>query len=220
MEILGRGVYSLPEAARLTRLKTQRVREWFRGRRQLLSRKPVFRGDYQSISGDNAISFLDLVDLFVVGQLRDHGVPLQSLRKVHAQLKKDLKTPHPFCRKEVLSDGKKVFTLGLDEQNKAEMIEVLTHQRVFAEILLPFLKRIDYDATTRLARRWCIADMVVIDPAICLGKPIIGEVGIATSILAAAYHANKNDAEVVADWYNIHSKHVIAAVDFERSLAA
>ena len=71
-----------------------------------------------------------------------------------------------------------------------------------------------------MARRWCIADGVVIDPAICLGKPIIGEVGIATSILAAAYHANKNDAEVVADWYNIHSKHVIAAVDFERTLAA
>jgi uncharacterized protein (DUF433 family) len=220
MEILGHGVYSLPEAARLTRLKGRRVREWFRGRKQVLSRKPILHGDYQPISGDNAISFLDLIDLFVVGQLRNHGVPLQSLRKVHAQLKKELKTPHPFCRMEVLSDGKRVFMLGLDEQNKAEMTEVLTHQRVFADILLPFLKRINYDTATRLARRWCIADMVVIDPAICLGKPIIGEVGIATSILAGAYHANKNDAEVVADWYNIHSKHVIAAVDFERSLVA
>jgi len=62
--------------------------------------------------------------------------------------------------------------------------------------------------------------MVVIDPAICLGKPIVGPVGIATSILASAYQANNQDAEAVAEWYKIHASHVIAAVDFERSLAA
>jgi uncharacterized protein (DUF433 family) len=220
MNAIGHGIYTLPEAARLTHLKSPRVREWFRGRSQVQSGSAVFRSDYNSVAGDNAISFFDLIDLFVVGQLRNHGVPLQTLRKVHVQLKKDLKTPHPFCRKEVLSDGKNVFTLGLDEQNKAEMVEVLTHQRVFVEILLPFLKRIDYDEVTQLARRWKIADQVVVDPAICLGKPIVSEVGIATAVLAAAFHANRRDAEVVADWYNIHSKHVLAAVEFERSLVA
>ena len=121
---------------------------------------------------------------------------------------------------EVLTDGRAVFTLGLDEQNKAEMIEVLTRQRVFIDILLPFLKRIDYDDATNLARRWCIANMVVIDPQINLGKPIIEDFGIATAILAASYEANDRNAELVADWYRVHSKHVIAAVEFERSLAA
>ncbi len=220
MGILGHGVYSLPEAARLTHLNRRRVREWFHGRPQEQARKPVFRSDYQSVGGDRAISFLDLIELKVAGQLRDRGVSLQSLRKVHKQLQTDLKARHPFCRKEVLTDGKRVFTLGLDDEYMAEMVEVLSHQRVFADILLPFLKRIDYDEATRLARRWCIDEMVVIDPAICLGKPIIGEVGIATSILADAYVANNNDAELVADWFKIHSKHVIAAADFERSLAA
>jgi uncharacterized protein (DUF433 family) len=220
MDILGHGVYSLPEAARLTGLKRNRVREWFFGRPSDRARTPVFRSDYRPVAGDNAISFYDLIELFVAGQLRDHGVSLPSLRKVHKQMQKDLEVRHPFCRREVLTDGKSGFTLGLDEQNKAEMIEVLTHQRVFVDILLPFLKRIDYDEATGLACRWCIADQVVLDPAICLGKPIIGEVGITTAILAAAYHANGNNAELVADWYKIHSKHVIAAVDFERLLAA
>src|SRR4051812_7524838 len=76
--------------------------------------------------------------------------------------------------------------LGLDEQGRQEVIEVLAKQRVFPEIFLPFLKRIDYDEVTEMARRWCIADLVVIDPAISLGKPIIEEVGIATAVLAAA----------------------------------
>jgi uncharacterized protein (DUF433 family) len=217
---IGNGVYSLPEAARLTGLRPQRVREWFLGRPSEEMRKPVFRSDYQSVLGDHAVSFHDLIELFVGGQLRDHGVSLQSLRKVHQQMQNHLGVRHPFCRREVLSDGKKVFMIGLDDRGREEMVEVLTKQRVFADILLPFLKKISYDAATQLARKWLIADMVVIDPAICLGKPIVEPVGIATSILASAYHANGMNADVVAEWYRIHSSHVLAAVEFERSLAA
>ncbi len=115
------------------------------------------------------ICFLDLVELFVAGQLRDHGVSLQALRKVPTKLQKDLVTQHPFSREEILSDGKKVFVLGLDDKGKEEMVEVLTRQKVFVEILLPFLNKINYDSATRLARKWCIADRVALDPAICLG---------------------------------------------------
>jgi hypothetical protein len=58
--ILGHGIYSLPEAARLTRLRSSRVREWFTGRSGL-ARKAVFESDYDSVGGDRAISFLDLI---------------------------------------------------------------------------------------------------------------------------------------------------------------
>ena len=204
----------MPEAARLTGLGPQRVREWFHGRSKEHALKPVFQSDYQSVGGDRAISFHDLIELFVAGQLRDRGVSLQSLRKVYKRLQEDLGTRHPFCRREVLTNHGKVFTLGLDKQGRREMIEVLTRQRVFPDILLPFLKRIDYDEATELAKRWCIANLVVIDPSICLGKPIIEGVGITTAILAASYEANDQDAELVADWYKVHAKHVIAAVEF------
>jgi uncharacterized protein (DUF433 family) len=218
--ILGHGVYGLAEAARLTRLPVSKVREWFTGRSTDHGLLPVFSSDYESVGVDRAISFLDLIELFIAGRLREQGVSLQSLRKVRAQLQRDLATPHPFCRREVLSDGKKVFVLGLDRDGQEEMIEVLTRQRVFAEILLPFLKRIDYDAITQLASKWSIADRIVIDPALCLGKPIVEEVGIRTRILASAFEANGNDSEHVADWYGVLAVHVLAAVEFESSLAA
>lgn len=218
--MLGRGVYSLSEAARLTGLKPPRVREWFSGRPSDRDPKPVFRSDYRSVEGDRAISFHDLIELFIAGQLRDHGVSLQHLRRVHEQLRRDLKTRHPFCRREILTRHGQVFTRGLDEQGCQEVIEVMTRQRVIPEILLPFLKRIDYDEATEMARRWSIADMVVLDPAISLGKPTVEGVGIATAILSAAYHANGQDVDLVADWFNVHSRHVMAAVEFEKSLAA
>ncbi len=220
MDILGHGVYTLPEAARLTRLRPSRVREWFAGSAKVRGVAPVFRGDYPVVDGDQAISFHDLIELFVAGQLRDRGVSLRNLRKVHENLRNDLGTAHPFCRREILTRDGQVFTLGLDEPGRGEMIDVLRRQRVFPDILLPFLHRIDYDRATEMARRWCIADRVVIDPGICLGKPIIEGIGIATAVLAASYEANGRDAELVADWFRVHPTHVLAAVDFERTLAA
>ncbi|HEV3255670.1 MAG TPA: DUF433 domain-containing protein [Gemmataceae bacterium] len=218
--ILGHGVYTFPEAAKLTKLKRARVWEWFRGRSSVSSRKPIFFGDYEPVGGDYAISFHDLIDLFVAGQLRDHGVSLQTLRRVYERMRIELKTTHPFCRKELLSDGRIVFMRGLDHEGQEELAEVLTRQRVFPQILLPFLQKIDYDKATILARRWHIADLVVVDPAMCFGKPVVEPAGITTAVLADAYHANEEDAELVGDWYNIHPDYVLAAVTFEGSMAA
>jgi uncharacterized protein (DUF433 family) len=218
--MLGHGVYTCYEAAKLTGLKQSRVREWFRSRPSASARKPVFLGDYEPVNGDYALSFHDLIDLFVAGQLREHGVSLQLLRKVYKRMQNDLKTNHPFCRKELLSDGKVVFMRQLDSEGQEELTEVLTRQRVFPQILSPFLHKIDYDKATLLAKRWKISRLVVLDPAICFGKPVVEPAGIPTAILAAAYFANGKDAEAVGDWYNVAPDYVLAAVEFERNMAA
>lgn len=218
--LLGGGVYSFPEAARLTGLKQHRVREWFRGRPSGPGRKRVLSADYEPIDGEFAISFHDLIDLFVAGQLREHGVSLQLVRRVYAQMSSDLGTRHPFCRKELLTNGKAVFMKGLDAEGEEELVEVLTKQKVFPAVLEPFLQRIDYDKATILAKRWRISGEIVIDPAICLGKPTVGSTGVPSSVLAAAYYANSRDADLVGDWYDVRPADVLAAVEFERRLAA
>lgn len=218
--VLGRGIYSLADAAALTDLKRSRIREWFRIRTQKPYRKPLFVSDYDPIDGEFAISFLDLVDVFVVGTLRDHGVTMRTLRRVYERLRRDWKVDHPFCREEIRTDGKDVFLRSTDKEGREELTEVLTRQRVFPEIIAPFLKRIDYDRVALIALRWHIATGVVVDPAICFGKPVAEGAGIPTRILAAAYQANGQDAGLVARWYNIRPEHVLAAARFEGDLAA
>ena len=71
-----------------------------------------------------------------------------------------------------------------------------------------------------LRDRWCVTNDVVIDPELCLGKPTVREIGMATAVLAAAFTANEEDAEIVADWYGISPSHVLAAVDFKARLVA
>ena len=74
--IIGSGVYNFADAASLTGLRTGRVREWFRTKRT----KPVFTGDYGDETQQRIISFLDLIEVFVAGQLRERPVLLLPCR--------------------------------------------------------------------------------------------------------------------------------------------
>jgi uncharacterized protein (DUF433 family) len=56
---------------------------------------------------------------------------------------------------------------------------------------------------------------IVIDPARALGKPIVRASAMPTAVLAAAWGANGEDAERVADWYGVSPADVEAAVRFE-----
>jgi uncharacterized protein (DUF433 family) len=220
MEVIGRGVYSIAEAARLTKLRTRRAREWFRGRNSPSKIfRPVFNSDYPVIHEEYAISFLDLIELKIGGSLREMGISLPYLRKAYNQLKKDY-GDHPFCIRNIYIGGKQIFTRGLTEEEGSSVIEVLTRQSYFETIILPFLKRVEYDNETNRAIKWNIADMVVIDPGLRFGKPVVKETGIATSVLSKSFYANAEDADFVARWYKIEARHVMAAVNFENDLAA
>lgn len=216
VSIIGHGAYTFSDAAKFTRLRTTRVREWFRSNK----RTPVFESDYDDQTQQQIISFMDLVEVFVAGQLRENGISLQTIRKVHAALKAQWKVKHPFSREELCTSGKKVFYVGLDEAGRDEVREVLSKQRVFPEIIHPFLKHLDYDSAHSMALRWRIARGVEIDPAICFGQPIVSHAKIPTHILSTAYVANGEQVDVVADWYGVSTEDVQAAIDFENTLAA
>ena len=216
----GKGIYSFREAARLTGLKPRRVREWFVGRNSEPDRRPVFRSEFEPIGAVQVISFLDLVEVFVAGHLRDNGVSLPTLRKVHKRLGTDFHTDHPFARKELLTDGREVFVRGVDQAGEEEIYHALTKQKAFPKLILPFLKRIDYDRVSALAKRWHIDDGIVVDPGKCFGKPILESSCIPTYLVAAEYEANGRDAERVAGWYGLSPNEVLAAVRFEGGPAA
>jgi uncharacterized protein (DUF433 family) len=216
---LTHGIYTFTDAAKLTGLRTQRIREWFIGRSSEPNRKPVFHSSYEPIERVNAISFHDLIDVYVAGHLRNAGVSLSTVRKVHVRLAADWQTKNPFARNELLTDGKDVFVRGLDAACETEIYEALTKQKAFPQ-LLSFFQRIDYDRVSLLAARWQIASGVVVDPGLSFGKPVLECRSIPTYLIAAEYRANDRDAEKVAGWYSISAEEVLSAVQFETSLAA
>jgi uncharacterized protein (DUF433 family) len=220
MNVLGNGIYDINEAARLTGLKRTRVRSWFRGRVSDPTPRPVFQSDYAGTGGENAISFLDLVEVIIAGQLRGHGVSLQYNRRAHTKLKISWQTRHPFSKQQIRTNGKEIFASWPDDPEWQHVYEVVTSNRVFESIILPTLHKIDYDPQSFLATKWHLSDSVVLNPRICFGKPIVEAVGITTHVLASSYVANAYNAKAVADWFSIKEEHVIAAVEFEGRYAA
>lgn len=215
MTILGKGIYSASEAARLSGVPVQRIYSWFSYKNR--SEQPIINGDYYGVSEHRCLSFLDLIDTLIVGKLRDKGVSLQHLRKIHAVLIDELNTPHPFCKRELLTDGRKVF-LGLSNERDGNLREILTGQHAFPKILKPLLQCVEYDLDSLFARRWNIEKGVIVDPNIQYGKPVVASDGIPTAVLASAYYANCKNVRDVAEWYAISQKSVQIAVKFEHRI--
>jgi len=214
--MIGKGVYTLAEVSRLTELHPSTVRAWFKYRSDSVGYGPIFQSDYQSVGGDYAVSFLDLIDVLIAGQFRGrHKVPMRIVRRAHELLQEELDTKHPFCHSDLYTDGKRIFLLAADKLNEDKLSDVISHQQFFLHIKEK-LGHIDYHEITKLASRWRIANGIVVDPSISMGKPTIENTGITTYVIANQYYANMKNSGLVADLYEVSENDVANAIKFEQ----
>jgi len=214
--MIGQGIYTLAEVSRLTEVHPSTVRSWFKGRSDGTGLASIFHSDYQPVESDFAVSFLDLIDVLVASQFRiRHNVPMKIVRQAHNLLQGELKTTHPFCHCDLYTDGRRIFRFAADRLGEEILSEVVSHQQFFLHIKAK-LEHIDYSEVTKLAYRWRIANGVVVDPSISLGKPTIENTGVTTYVIANQYLANNESAALVADLYEVTEKDVINAIKFEQ----
>lgn len=218
MTMLGKGMYALPEAARLLRTPSVTLRHWFSGTGA--DRGHILRSDYHRTEGRYVLSFLDLIDALTVLTLREMGFSLQLLRRAAQVLRREIHPSHPFAHSRLARLGRQLLLETADELGAAELREVLSRQEVFAKGLEPVLRHVDYEGIQNLASRWAIREGIVIDPSVCFGKPVVQGTGVATYVLARSFDANEGDAAVVAAFYGVSAQQVERAVEFEISLAA
>jgi len=127
IDVLSLPNYSAHDAARYTRLPYSTVRYWARGR----------RGQPPAIRADGQLSFLNLVEIHMLGVFRRyHGVPLQKLRKVITTLAKRYPgEKHPLATRKFWTDGESVFT---DEIGKLAQLPQLRGRIVDNQGLMAF----------------------------------------------------------------------------------
>lgn len=210
---LGVGLYSIPEAARLLKVPSQRVRRWIHPREGLIHR--AFEPE------ERTITFLELMELHFVQMFREAGVTLQTIRKAAEMAAKRLKTTYPFAVHCFDTDGRTIFATLIDaEKDKALLEDLRKGQYVFDSIIRPFFKKLEY-GPQHAVRFWPRGTdgRVVLDPTRRFGKPIDSETGVPTISLFHAIEAGE-DETTVASWFAVPIEAVIAATQFEKSLAA
>ena len=214
--LLGIGLYSIADAARIVGAKQALIRRWCRESEGLIPR---------TISRqDGLISFAELMELHFIKMFREKGVSLPTIRIASEKAAAKFHTACPFSVKRFDTDGTSIFaTLQKETSDEVLLEDIAKGQYVFERIVRPFIKKLEYGKNFDLVRFWPLSKTgrIVLDPTRKFGKPIDAETGVPTQVIVDALSAGGGQSPaVVARWLDIPLAAVRKAAEFERSLSA
>ncbi len=220
------GIYTVRDASHLTGVSTGRVRRWLRGyryrsRKKAYASPPLWRGQWEPIEHSLALGFLDLIEIRFVDAFLKAGVSWTTLREARQRAEEMFQVSHPFCTNRFMTDGREIFVELHRETGEPSLIEIVKRQHVFAQIIKPFLKELEFADGSGLVRWWPLGEKrnVVLDPTRNFGRPIVDRHGVPTEVLAKAAEATGSVLEV-ARWYEVPEREIEDAMEFEQRLAA
>jgi hypothetical protein len=123
VSILERPVYGVVEAAGILGLRYRRARAWLDGyERRGANYPPVIR---EQATGSKIVTWGEFVELGYLTEYRQKGVPLQRLRPVIDELRREFQTPYPLATARVrtgITDGQRTEIRGGDLAAGAQII--------------------------------------------------------------------------------------------------
>ena len=217
------GVYSVPEASRLTKVAPARVRGWLQGYTQGAGRRspPKLQGQLPAMDGKVALGFLDLMEVRFISHFLQAGVQWKTLRMAAHRARSELHLDHPFAAR-FTTDGRAIFSETVTKTGDSRLRDLVDNQFAMFGILEPLLQEgIEFDSRgyARLWRPSKDEPDVVLDPKRSFGRPIIDAASVPTRALFDAFRV-EGDIERVAHWHKVDPSFVREAVAFELRIAA
>lgn len=224
--IIGKGIYSLAEAARLTRVPAARIRRWTGGYQYVIEgdrhfSPPVIATEIAQEVGAPALTFADVLEVRFLDAFRRHGVSWRSIRIAAEHARELLGRHHPFSSRIFKTDGRTILADIVPHIGDPRLLDIVKNQYAFKEVVSPLLyKGVEFDANDLACRWWPLGESrhVVIDPSRRFGAPIEDESGVPTTILARAVRI-EGDIALVARLYRTSEKGVRDADEYEADLA-
>jgi len=224
--------YGIHESAHALKIPIVTLRSWIRGRnyptRQGVKRfKPLINLPDPDLP---LLSFTNLVEAHVLDAIRyKDRIPLDNVRNAIEHLSERYHSAHPLVEYDFQHDGVDLFTeIESDLVAKHDLVNVSKRGQIaLREIVEAHLKRIARDAKgsavalypflKRSPQKVEEPKLVLIDPRISFGKPILVGIGVPTSVVADRHEAGESIAELARD-YECETSQIQAAVDYERAL--
>lgn len=228
--LLGIGIYSVREAARISHVPASYIRRWLWGypyvvQGQVHRAGPLWAPQLADIDDARALTFKDLIEIQFVYRFRQRGISLQTIRKTIGLAIELLDTAFPLSSVRFKTDGRRVFAEVIEDQaERGHVFDLRTGQYLLDYVLAYLYDALEYSEFDELVRWWPLGKerRVIVDPKRSFGRPIVLE-GVPTNILASSVHAEgggEGDVKSVADWFEISESSVSDALEFERSLKA
>jgi uncharacterized protein (DUF433 family) len=204
--------YSAADAARYLRMNEATLRSWVKGRLypaggQAKRSRPLIRLDDPR---KQYLSFINLVEAHVLAAIRRrHGVKLPKVRKALDYLHRRFSAERPLIDQAFRTDGLDLFV-----ERYGHLINASREgQHAMKEILGVYLQRIEWDAGGLPVRLYPFTRdtrtdvtpasdprLVVMNPAVSYGRPVIAGTGIPASSIYERYRAGDSVAELGRDF--------------------
>jgi uncharacterized protein (DUF433 family) len=199
--------YTISEAAHYLLIPLATLRSWTVGRyypvqdgKRLFS--PVIAAPQKHPA---MLSFMNLIEAHVLDAIRRvYGVRLPEVRSAIAFLRREFKSEHPLVEEKIETDGKDLFIRSFGQLIAASK----GGQLAMPELVGAYLKRIEWDEQGIASRLYPFTRkrqldeprVIVIDPRISFGRPVLAGTGIRTGIVAERYKAGESIQELAQDY--------------------
>lgn len=204
--------YSVTEAAHYLRMPEETLRSWVVGRLYPVAGQPKRSRPLIHLDDPKRqyLSFINLVEVHVLAAIRRrHGVRLPKVRNALDYVRRQFRIERPLVDQAFQTDGLDLFV----ERYGGLINASREGQRAMKELIGVYLKRIERDAMglpiklfpfTRdsQADAPSVSDprVVVMNPAVSFGRPVIAGTGIPVSSIYERYKAGDSVANLARDF--------------------
>lgn len=182
------------------------LRTWVRGRKNPATGE--FSAPIIALPNPDSpeLSFVNLTEVHVLKILRkSHNVPLNRIRSSLDYLSEEYGQPHPLADIDFLTNNLDLFIEVMDDLVNASR----GGQVVMKQMVIDYLHRIDRDEAGKAARLFPLqpgqhtdddARVVVIDPAVCFGRPLLFGTRTPTDVIYDRYRAGDSTASMAEEY--------------------
>jgi uncharacterized protein (DUF433 family) len=219
--------YSFTEASHHLQIPLKTLRSWVRGRDYPTSAGPKKSEPIILLPDPDLplLSFTNLVEAHVLDAIRyHHKVPLINIRQAVSYLRERSNSRHPLAEYWFQLKG-----VDLLIEDGALMVNATKRgQLEMKDIIQAYLKRVDRDPKGAALRLYPYLNrhprhfenepkLVLIDPRISFGKPVLVGVGVPVAVVANRRKAGESVAELAKD-YGCEASEIEKAIQYERGL--
>lgn len=199
--------YSLSEAAHYLRIPRSTLRAWVAGQAYRTNGRTRFFKPIIALPTRHParLSFVNLVESHVLDAIRrEQEISLQKTRKAVDYLAERLGSRHPLVEQRFETDGVDLFI-----RLYGELVNISqSGQLAMRKILEAYLRRVEWDEAGVVARLYPFTRkrapdeprVIVIDPRIAFGRPVLVGSGIPTVVVAERYKAGESVDQLAEDY--------------------
>lgn len=199
--------YTVPEAAHYLLVPRATVWSWVAGRPYPTKSGRRFFKPVITVPKTHppVLSFINLIEAHVLDAIRrEHQIPLDKVRIAIGYLKTQFGSEHPLADHRFETDGLDLFI-----QEFGRLINITqSGQLAMRQLLQTHLRRVERDPSGLAIRLYPFTRkrqpneprVVMIDPSISFGRPVLSGTGIPTGVIAERYKAGESVKELAMDY--------------------